>query len=597
MKLIFATFAFLNKKDRYYLLALVALIVFTAFIELLGVGALFPYIKILSDPNILQNNHIANRIYQTLHMHSLHRFYVLLGVFVFLLVLFKGFLSVLNNYFQTDFASKIKKRLSSYSLSTYLHLPYDQVIYENSSVLSKKLLHDVAYAVQVFTSMLSVLTDAIISITLIALVIWVNPTLILAVSVFLFLVMWVSILSTRNRMRKNALETSEAHEKTFEWAACTLSGLKDIKAYHVESYFLKKFLYWADRLGHLEVGYMVISNLPSNIMNVMGFGVLLGVLLYLIVTDGNLMAVLPTIGVLAIAVQRLLPTAGRISVATSLIKRYSPCVFAVKEAFSEFANKQIDIVASQNFFKEVKFQTVLEWRSVSFRYPDQTQLALENISFQLKKNSSLGIVGASGAGKSTLIDVLLGLLPIASGDILCDGVSIVHNKMAALRHLVGYVPQQTHLLDASIAENIAFGIEEADIDPAAIAQALEIAQLTHFIATLPKGVHTRIGEKGVRLSGGQRQRIGIARALYHNPDILIMDEATSALDIATEREFNHALQYLMGKKTLIIIAHRQVSVRFCHSLLVLEKGRLVGVGSHEVLMQECPAYQHLYQHN
>jgi len=305
------------------------------------------------------------------------------------------------------------------------------------------------------------------------------------------------------------------------------------------------------------------------------------------------MTVLPTIGLIAVSFQRLLPSASRISNSIINIRRYKPLVYIVKGRIDSLSkNKQHEI--DKKKAQKIRFEHSLELSNVCYRYANSESNAIDKVSLEIPKNSSFAIVGESGAGKSTLVDILLGLLPIKIGSIRCDDIEIATNSDFFLSSMVGYVPQQVSLLDATIKENIAFGVESGNIDEVALNRALSIAQLEMLIAELPDGVNTEIGEKGSKLSGGQCQRIGIARALYRDPEILIMDEATNALDAATESDFNNALQALMGKKTLIIIAHRLTSVQICDQIVQLEKGKIVASGSYKELLAHSDAFRRIY---
>lgn len=567
---------------------------FTAFIELAGVGSLFPFIKILGTPSYIHSNSILNSVYRFFGFTANDQFFILVGSAIFVMILLKAGISTLNNYLQAKLTYRINNRLSSFCLKSFLKMPYEQTIDQNSSVLSKHLLVDVAGVAAVLQALLMLMTDVVVALTLIGLMLWIDPTLILSVVIILGGLLYFMNHVTKNRISKLSVANEYYNRHAYRCATEALTSLKDAKIYHVDSYFLKRFLKWQYQLSDQMIEFSVVSNLPTNILNVMGFGVLLIILLYLIITHGNLIAILPTIGLIAISVQRLLPSASRISTSIANIRRYKPLVYVVRDVVSQFSgNTQTDHVESDSS-GDLHFENALQLSNVSYRYPKSENNALENVSIHIPKNTSFAIVGESGAGKSTLVDILLGLLKINSGSIKCDAKEITNDSFCSLSRLVGYVPQQVSLLDASIKENIAFGIDPEDIDDASLEKAIAISQLKSLIDQLPDGVDTMIGEKGAKLSGGQRQRIGIARALYRDPDILIMDEATNALDAATEKEFNAALKTLMGKKTLIIIAHRLSSVQMCDSIVQLEHGKVIAEGSYQDLLNHSDSFRRIY---
>ncbi len=586
-------YSFLSKSDRFFFTLLFFLIIITAVIELMGVGSLFPYIKMLGDPKVIHENHFLREVYEFFHFTSDNHFLIFVGSLIFAMILVKGLITCFNNYYQARFTYGLSNRLSSFFLRSYIQMPYSEAISTNSAFLSKHLLVDVAGVIGVISAILTLLTDVTVSIALIGLMILADPQLVLMVVGTLLTLLWLTVKLTKNKTHHIAKETEKSNRYVYKTAAEAFWGLKDIKIHHVENYFTQRYLKWQHQLSDQQITLSVISNVPVVAMNVMGFGMLLIVLLYLVATRGNLMAVLPTIGLIAICVQRLLPSANRFSASIVAIRKYKPCVAIVHQATRVLlaAARRSDPKKPQ---LHVTFNHSLSLNNLSYAYPDAKHDTLSNITLTIKKNTTLGIVGESGAGKSTLVNVLLGLLPIERGQIMCDDADITRYENLALAKLVGYVPQQTFLLDGTIQENIAFGIPDKAIDTNALSKAIHVAQLEKFIEELPEGLNTRIGEAGVKLSGGQRQRLGIARALYNDPEILIMDEATNSLDSVTEKEFTESLQQLMQQKTIIIIAHRLSSVRICEKLIQLEKGQIVAEGSYHELAKSSDKFRRVY---
>jgi len=591
-------YSFLDSKSRYRFIALLMMIFLTAIVELVGIGSLFPYIKILGDNKIIHQNHIIRYIYDILHFSSNTHFLIFIGVLIFITILFKGYMSCANNYYQSKFTYKLSNRLSKYCLTSYMHMPYDQLINLNSSVLSKHLLVDVAGVAALFQALLTMLTDIMLLVALLSIMIWIDPALIVCVIVGIGSLMWLVNRLTKNKIKNLAKSNEKCYRFAYQTATEALSSLKDTKIYNAENYFIQKYLKWNYRLSDQSITFNLISNMPTNIMNVMGFGVLLIVLLYLVITGGSLLAILPTIALIAVSVQRLLPSAGRITVSIATIRRYTPIVFIVKEVLDnlrKFHKRKGPDTKTTN--ANIIFQKNLSIKNIYYKYPDCDTYALENISLSIPKNTSIGIIGESGAGKSTFVDVLLGLLRTEEGKIYVDDIDISSHEDMALSNIIGYVPQQVFLIDGTIKENIAFGVLEEDFNKVDFTRAIQVAQLEELIAQLPEGIDTKIGEKGVKLSGGQRQRIGIARALYRDPEILILDEATNALDSATEKEFNESLMTLMKKKTVIIIAHRLSSIKFCDRLIQLEKGKIIASGTYDDLLANSESFRHIYTIN
>lgn len=586
--------SFFNSSEQRFVVFLLFMMVVTAIIELMGIGSLFPYIKILGDQDLIHNNHILNSIYRYFHFSSDNNFLIFAGILIFIMILLKGLMSCLNNYCQSRFTYQLNNRLANFCLKSFLHMPYSEALSQNSSVLSKHLLVDVAGVSTILTSILTMLTDIIVALALISLMIWADPVLVILVVVVLCGLLWLTVKLTKNRMRNLGKANEMCNRYAYKTTSESLAGLKDIKVYGVENYFIQRFLHWQYKLSNQSIEFNVVSNIPVIAMNVMGFGVLLIILLYLIITRGNLTVILPIIGLIAVCVQRLLPSASRISTSIAAIRRYKPLIYIVRRAMDALINVNSRITAQNKSYPDIKFTRMLSLKNIYYRYPDTNKYALSNLSLKIPKNAAIGIVGESGSGKSTLIDVLLGLLAIEKGEIWCDDIDITKSENLALSNLISYVSQQTFLIDGTIRENIAFGVSDEQMNISALTKAIKVAQLESFIEKLPQKLDTEIGENGVKLSGGQRQRIGIARALYRDPDILIMDEATNSLDSATEKEFNQSLINLMNEKTLIIIAHRLSSVRFCDSLIQLQDGKIVAMGCYNDLIATSADFRRIY---
>ena len=586
--------SFTNKRDYQKLMVLIILMVFTAGIELVGVGSIFPYIKILGDQKIIKTNPILSSIFNFFHFKTNNTFLIFIGSLMFIMLALKAVMTCLNDYYQAKFAQNLNTRISGSCIKSYILMPYQRAIELNTSTLSKHILTDVTYTINVVIYMLSIATDVMVAVFLACLILWIDFKLVLfsltTIAAFLLLTM----VGMKKRIKTISNENEYFTMRLYNIVSDTFQGLKDIKINNAENYFIKKFLFWRKKNAKNLINYNVISNLPSALMNLMGFGMLLITLLYLLSSHGSLVGILPIIGVIAISIQRMLPAVARISLALGNVRQYYANVLVVRRAVDKLAEYHNLLEMRQHAQRNIKFERELRLENVTYQYPTAKRETLRNITLTVSKNTSLGIVGASGAGKSTLLDVILGLLPVKSGSIYCDNVDITKHNHMDLSHLVGYVPQHTHLIEGTLLENVAIGIEENHIDHQTVKRAIKIAQLQSLVDEMPDGLNTQIGERGLKLSGGQRQRVGIARALCHDPEIIVMDEATNSLDSVTESEFNEALRSLMGKKTLIIIAHRHSSILFCDKLVVLHKGGVVSEGSHSQLMLTSEIYRTLY---
>ena len=369
-----------------------------------------------------------------------------------------------------------------------------------------------------------------------------------------------------------------------------LGSVKETRILCRESYFESGYFSHLLPLNKAQAENSFISILPRYINEVTAIALVLGLLALALIFGTGSSDIFITLGLFAVAAIRLLPSLTRIAGSLSSIRFYSANLNEIYEDLHASQHLPMESVAEDDpalgLAREIRFE------NITFSYENSPEPAVRELSLQIPALQSVAFVGASGAGKTTAVDLLLGLYPLSSGRITVDGTDIRQNLQRWQKSL-GYVPQQIYLSDCSILENVAFGIPADKINLEAANRALHLAQLESFLQTLPEGIHTRIGEHGVRLSGGQRQRIGIARALYHDPAVLVMDEATAALDNETERAFMESLRNLSGQKTLILIAHRLSTVEHCDNIFFMKEGRLVAQGTYNRLLESSDDFRRL----
>jgi ABC-type multidrug transport system fused ATPase/permease subunit len=378
-----------------------------------------------------------------------------------------------------------------------------------------------------------------------------------------------------------------ANKDRFQKANEALGGVKEIKLLGREKVFLDDYAkvsrFFAIRMALGEA----LSNSPRYILDMFAFGAILGIMMWLFVQDAS--QVIPVVGIYAFAGYRLMPALQNIYRAITKARFHTAVLETVKR---DLENAPADF---PEHVKRLTLKDKLELRGISFKYPTASSSLLNGLSLDIKANTSVAFVGSTGSGKTTLVDIILGLLDPDKGTLEVDGMLLSEDKLRNWQANLGYVPQTIFLSDGTIAQNIAFGIPEDEIDREAVRKAAHIANLHEFVMSLPDGYNTIVGERGVRLSGGQRQRIGIARALYHDPGVLILDEATSALDNVTEEAVFQAIKNVTGKKTVIMIAHRISTVRECDQIFVLEKGRIVSRGSYQELLSSSARFREFAQ--
>ena len=381
-------------------------------------------------------------------------------------------------------------------------------------------------------------------------------------------------MTIRKYLSKIGQKRAKANSQRFKITSETIGGIKDLKVLGREQVYLNSFTKPSYEFSHHNSTNQTLSEVPQFMVEVIAFGALLAMAMYAFASDGaNIGTLLPILGLYAIGALKIKPAINGVYSSMTKMKFGAPALDSVIEDL-----KELDVrVEIKNDYKRLKLQDELKLQNLNFIYPNTTSSALKNINISIQANTTVGIIGTTGAGKSTLVDIILGLLSPTSGSVMVDGEELTNTNIRQWQNSIGYVPQSIFLVDDTIASNIAFGIEKDDIDIEQVEKVAKMAQVHEFVSKLDKGYYTIIGERGVRLSGGQRQRLGIARALYHNPELLILDEATSALDNKTEVEVMKAIDNMSGSKTIIMIAHRLSTVERCNKIIKLESGEIVDV--------------------
>ena len=545
------------------------LIVIGMVFETFSLGLIVPFVGLLSQDGYKDDLPVVGSYITSM---STERVLVIAMVGLAVVYVLKSAFLYFSAHVQRKFIYRTSGRLSQEAFETYLTQPYAFHLERNSATLIRNVENARSIIGGGLDPFLVLLTDGLVAFGLFLLLLIVEPIGTLSVLVIFGLSAVLFQRSTRARI----LEWGSARKfhagKVLQHLQQGLGGAKDIKILGREERFLE------DHLDHLTASldvdrrYIMLQALPRLFFESVAV-VGLAVLVVVMVTSGDeISAILPTLGLFAATAFRVMPSIGRVIASIQTIGYNRAFIHTVYSDLQLERNSEVGDALFMPFVSDIAL------RDVSFTYANAARRALDGVSLEVKRGEAVGIIGASGAGKSTLVDVFLGLLTPATGLVMVDGRDIRENVRGWQRH-IGYVPQSIYLIDDSIRMNVAFGIRNEAIDNAAVDRALRAAQLDEFVSTLPDGVNTVVGERGVRLSGGQRQRIGIARALYHDPDVLVLDEATSSLDTETERGVMEAVRELLGTKTIIIIAHRLTTVGYCSKVYKMSEGRIIGCGS------------------
>jgi ABC-type multidrug transport system fused ATPase/permease subunit len=542
-------------------------------LEMLGVGLVLPLLGLMSQDGPLSERPVLHAMFGSLEHFSNAQLLagsmiVLVGVCAFK-ALYLGFLT----WWQAKFVFSFQLHLSRQLFDGYLRQPYTFHLQRNSAQLIRNVVNETSQLSHVATiPLLTLISESLVVLAICGLLVAIEPLGALLVTVTIGMAGLVFHRLTSRRLLRWG-EARQHHEgMRLQHLQQGLGGVKDVKVLGREAQFLARFLQHDTAVAGVAQRHLTLQGLPRLWLELLGIIGLAALVLTMLAQHRPLDTLVPALGLFAAAAFRLMPSVTKIMSGIQCLRYAKPVVDTLSRELASIGSSERAQPA-----EPVPFKNGIRLDGVSYCYPDAPTPSLANIDLVISPGQSVGFVGGSGAGKSTLIDVVLGLLVPTSGAVRVDGVDIKTN-IRGWQSQIGYVPQSIYLTDDTLRCNVAFGLLAEQIDEQAVMRALRAAQLEEFVSQLPEGLDTVVGERGVRLSGGQRQRIGIARALYHDPPVLVLDEATSALDVATERGVIEAVEALHGKKTILIVAHRISTVERCDSVVRLANGSIVDVG-------------------
>jgi ABC-type multidrug transport system fused ATPase/permease subunit len=583
----------LNARERGQALLILMLSLLVALAESTRVASVLPFVAVLRDPGVIHDNQLLSRMYKLLGFHSTDQFLIFLGLGLFAIVVCTLALTAVLRWASLRFAGVRNYMLSSELFEGYLGRPYEWFLARNSADLGTNVLSEVQQVISnALTPALALMVNCIISASLTVTLFWVDPMLAIIVGVGVAAGYGTLFKVTQKYLARIGRERWIANTERFRVSSEALAAIKEVKVLGLESVFLRRFAIPSRRFMRFQVASDVLSQVPHYGMQILAFAIILAIVSYQIFTRGEHSEAIPIIAVYVVAGQRLMQTAQGIYQAGSKIRYAKPALDSLYCDLVESprAATGSKIVAA---VEPLGLRHRLELRGVSYAYPAGGAPALNEVSLIIPAHCTVGIVGQTGAGKTTLVDIILGLLQPTTGALRVDGQPILDHNRRAWQRSTGYVPQQVFISDDTVSANIAFGVPKPDIDRAAVERAACIANIDEFIRhELKNGYDTALGEKGIRLSGGQRQRIGIARAVYRDPDLLIMDEGTSALDNIVEGAVMDAVKSL-ATKTIILIAHRLTTVRNCELVFLLEQGRITASGTYDELIDKSQHFRAL----
>lgn len=565
----------LNAKQKSRVGILIILILIGAILETLGVSMIYPLVEAVMMPESFQNNRLIVWIGGILGMGSTEEYVSMMLWALIFVFLFKCVYLIFLNYVQYSFIMNSQYRISRDLLKVYLNKPYEFYLNASTADVLRTVYADSTGIFSLLLQCMQLVTELMIALFLGVYLILIDPMMTIVVGALLVGLTLLSVGLLKPRIGRIGEESRQQQSKMYKNIIQAINSAKDVKVYGKEDAFLEFYKKYGKRYYNLSRDNQVLGSIPKLTIEAVAIS---GVLLYMAVMihmGESISNMVPMLSAFAVAAIRLLPSASRINTYLSNIAYYKPTLDYVYDNVE--LPKNVDEKTAEKYtevcHQKMSFQDKLELKNIFYKYPNTDRYILENAQMVVPVGKSVGIMGPSGSGKTTAVDIVLGLLQLENGSILCDGRNIFEDYPAWLAN-IGYIPQTINMIDDTIRANIAFGIDEERIDDKRIWEVLEEAQLADFVRSLPEGVNTVIGERGVRISGGQRQRIGIARALYHNPDILVLDEATSALDNDTEAAIMEAIESFHGKKTMLIIAHRLKTIENCDIIYKVENGKI-----------------------
>ena len=555
-----------------------------ALVEVTGIASIMPFMAVLADPGIVQENRWLSLVYGRLGFDSVAAFNFFLGVVVLFLLLFTIGLSAFTFWLMLHFSAGINYRLSVRLLENYLKAPYEFFLETNTAALSKNILAEVgSLSYGVLFPMMQVAAKAVVTLLIFALLFAVDPLLSMSVGVGLGGLYALIYSLMKRRLRALGVARLKANTERYKSVNEALGGIKDIKVLGREDKFLQRFSEPSYRFVRYVILNQLMGQMPKYALEAIAFGGMTLIVLYLMATSSGLDAALPVMSIFALAAYRLLPSLQMIFRSTTQIRFSLPVLETLHGELRVRSSATLDPRPAPP--GTLSFEKEIALRDITYEYSAGDRPAVSNLNLAIPRNSTIAFVGPTGSGKTTTVDIIMGLLWPQRGCVAVDGVPVTPANVRAWQRKIGYVPQQIFLCDDTITRNIAFGIPDDEIDMDCVRRASDLAQLMEFIERLPDRFESMVGERGIRLSGGQMQRIGIARALYQGPEVLVFDEATSAIDSITETGVMDGIRELSEYTTIVIIAHRISTVQECDVIYMLESGRMVRSGTYDELVR------------
>ncbi|MCD6007032.1 ABC transporter ATP-binding protein [Halomonas sp. IOP_31] len=591
----------LTKQQRRKLLYLQALVVVMSFAEIASVISIGPFMALVGDMSQLRGDGLPANLYQLSGLSSPQVFLFWMGVGVLAVLLLAALFSMYTVWRLALYSTYIGADLSRRLFKHYMYQPWLFHANGSSSELTNQISQESLRVTNFIINPLMQINAKLVMVTLLGLAIFFYNPAVAIVGTFIFGMSYILLYrAVRRRLTENGKKVSEQQALRFKLMGEGFGGVKDTLLLGRQEIFIERFKAASESFAKSHGTTLALGQVPRYAIEAIAFGSVIFLVIYLLSShEGSLGSILPVLSIYALAGFKLLPAFQKIYAGISSIRGNLSAFEAIRDGLQAGTNNYV-VASSHRAETDIMGQLVpkktIELSDITFTYPGKEEPALNGLSLTIPAKKVVGLVGASGSGKTTTIDIILGLIAPQQGNILIDGVPLREEDKRAWQDVLGFVSQSIFLSDASIRENIAFGLPPEEIDEAGIMHAASMAHLDKLLAELPEGLDTFVGERGVQLSGGQRQRIGIARALYGNSEVLVFDEATSALDGITEKLIMDAIHDFSGSKTIIMIAHRLATVKQCDVVYLISQGKVVDQGRYEDLIKRNEVFKRMAEH-
>ena len=567
----------LDRKQKMQMAGIVFMMLIGGVLESVGISLIVPVMTIVVNPAAVNTNSVLKFIYDTFSFTRVIQLATLIMLSLVFVFVIKNIFLYFMNVVQLRFVYTNQFSTSRRMMINFMTRPYEYYLSADTAVIQRNITSDVNNMYGLILNLLQLISEIIVFVCLVGILLIQDTVMTLSIASLLIAVLLIIKFIIKPVMKRAGEDNQNFYSGLFKWISESVTGIKEIKIANKENYFINEYSKCGNGYVSAVQKYNLYNSTPRLLIESVSIAGMIGYMLFVMYNGETVQELLPHMTVLGAAAARLLPSANRINNYLTSISYFEPFFMNVSD------NLQYEINDDRISYDEGSYVSVavdklpihekIEMRDMCYRYPGTQSYILDHADITVPVGKSVGIVGTTGAGKTTAVDVLLGLLKPESGVILADGIDIREHYSSWLKN-IGYIPQTIFMLDSTIRKNIAFGVPESEIDDEKVISALKEAQLYEYVKTLPDGLDTTIGERGIRLSGGQRQRIGIARALYEDPEVMVLDEATSALDSETEAAVMDSINRLHGRKTLIIIAHRLQTIEKCDQVYRVENGKI-----------------------